>query len=77
MMACCAAMLTPIVTYFVAGGTASGLNENLAVFAPLLLCVGAHLLLHRFVGALCHGHGAKQDNAAEAASPQVREVTEN
>lgn len=76
VMTCCAVMLIPIAMFFVAGGTVSGLNGNLAVFAPLLFCVGAHLLLHRFIGGLCNGCGAKQDNVAEAVSPQVRQVTE-
>lgn len=34
MMACCALMLITIATFFVAGGAVSGLNGNLAAFAP-------------------------------------------
>lgn len=75
MMACCAVMLVPIATFFIAGRTVSGLTENLVVFAPLLLCVGAHLLLHRFIGGLCHGHSSKQDEAVEPVSPPVQHAT--
>ncbi|WP_430449656.1 DUF2933 domain-containing protein [Rhodophyticola sp.] len=69
-------MIIPIAAFFIAGGTVSGVTENLAVFAPLLLCVGAHLLLHRFIGGLCHGHGSKRDEAAETVSPHLRHVTQ-
>jgi hypothetical protein len=34
MMACCALMIIPIATFFVAGGTVLALNGNLAAFAP-------------------------------------------
>lgn len=74
MAACCAVMLLPIAAFFIAGGTTSGLTENLAVFAPILLCVGAHLLMHRFIGGLCHDHGSKEVDAVEAVSTRAAEV---
>lgn len=76
MMACCAVMLVPIATFFIAGGTVSGLTEDLVVFAPLLLCVGGHLLMHRLIGGLCHGHGAKRESADEEASLERPAVAE-
>lgn len=55
MMACCVVMVLPIVFYLVAGGTLAGLTSNLAVWAPLLLCAGAHLLMFKLMGKSCHG----------------------
>lgn len=59
MMACCVVMLVPIVGFLLAGGTMSGLWSNAAVFAPLLLCVGAHLLMFKVMGKSCHSTKAK------------------
>ena len=44
MMVCCIAMITPIALYFIAGGTVGGLSDSLGLFAPLILCLGAHFL---------------------------------
>lgn len=66
MMACCAVMLLPIVGYFLGGGTLSGLASNTAAFAPLLLCVGAHLVMHKMMGKSCHGHGKTESVKADA-----------
>ena len=57
MMACCAVMLVPVAAFFVGGGRVSGLWANADVFAPLALCVGAHLIMHRMMGKSCHGDG--------------------
>lgn len=73
MTACCAIMLLPVAAFFIAGGTASGLAENLAVFAPLLFCLGVHLLLHRFIGGLCRGHTSKQENDAATTTLQLQQ----
>ncbi len=50
MWACCAVMFVPIALYFAAGGLTAGVTSNVFAFAPLLLCVGAHLAIHRFMG---------------------------
>lgn len=65
MWACCAVMLLPVVAYLVAGGASSGAG-GLATFAPLLLCVGAHVLMHRFMGKSCHGKAREEDERDEA-----------
>ncbi|SMX49733.1 DUF2933 domain-containing protein [Maliponia aquimaris] len=74
MMACCALMLLPIAGYFVAGGTLSGLWGNAAAFAPLLLCVGAHLVMHKAVGKSCHSRRTAtetaEDSTVETAAKQ-------
>ena len=54
MMACCAVMLLPVAAFFVAGGSVSGHWANAGVFAPLALCVGAHLIMHKLMGKPCH-----------------------
>ncbi len=56
MLACCVVMFLPIVIYFAAGGTLAGVTGNLAAFAPLLLCVGAHVLMFKLMGKSCHGN---------------------
>lgn len=64
MMACCVFMLVPVGAFFLAGGSVAGLGSNPAVFTPLLFCLGAHLLLHRFIGGLCHGKNKKIEGAS-------------
>jgi len=68
MWACCAVMLLPVVWYFAAGGTYGGLTGKIAAFAPLLLCVGAHLLMFTLMGKSCHGesHDARTADARTA-----------
>ncbi len=45
--------------FFLAGGTLAGMWGNAAAFAPLLLCVGAHLVMHKFMGKSCHSNEEK------------------
>lgn len=80
MIACCFIMLIPIAGYFLASGALSGFSGNLVAFAPLLLCVGAHFVMHKVMGKSCHASD-KQDKTAmsgetvrdvESAIPQVR-----
>ncbi|MHA6326561.1 DUF2933 domain-containing protein [Roseivivax sp. CAU 1753] len=59
MMACCIVMLLPVAGFFLAGGTLAGMWSNAAAFAPLLLCVGAHLVMHKFMGKSCHSNEEK------------------
>lgn len=67
MMVCCAVMLLPIAGYFVAGGTIGGLWGKSAVFLPLVLCVGAHFVMHKMMGKSCHG--ASEDEEKTKAIP--------
>lgn len=70
MWACCAVMLLPIIAFLVAG-RASGVSDNLITFAPLLLCVGAHLVMHRSMGKSCHGKPRVADNENEASEDRT------
>lgn len=75
MWACCAVMLLPIAAFVMAGGFAGGLTSGLYIFAPLLLCVGAHVVMHRMKGKSCHGtaseNGAQTDDAPPHAGQKV------
>ncbi|MCX8951883.1 DUF2933 domain-containing protein [Ruegeria sp. NA] len=61
MMSCCIVMVTPIALYFIAGGMVGGLSDSLSLFAPLILCVGAHFLLHKAMGKSCHSTNSESD----------------
>lgn len=75
MIACCAVMLLPVATFFLAGGAISGLWENAGVFAPLALCVGMHFVLHRVMGKSCHGEASeKQADISVEANATVTEM---
>lgn len=69
MMACCIVMVLPIVFYFMAGGTVGGLSDSLGLFAPLILCVGAHFLLHKAMGKSCHS------TKSEAERPKATDAS--
>ena len=76
MMACCAVMLLPVVGFLVAGGSIAGLLQNSALLVPIVLCVGAHLVMHRFMGRSCHGdHASKSEHQDEetATEPKTRD----
>ena len=54
MIACCAVMLLPFARFFLSGGTIAGLWSNTGVLAPIVLCLGAHLLMFKAVGKSRH-----------------------
>ena len=64
MMACCAFMLLPIAVFFISGSSIAGLWNNVALFAPIALCVGVHVLMFKMVGKSCHV--AKSETTEEA-----------
>ena len=64
MMVCCAVMLVPVAAFFLAGGSIAGLWNNVGLFAPIALCIGAHVVMHKVIGKSCHG--SKQEQAEEA-----------
>lgn len=47
--ACCIVMILPVFAYFAAVDLTVGKTNNIFTLAPLLLCVGAHVALHRFM----------------------------
>jgi len=62
--ACCAIMLAPIVLYLAAGGLSSELTSNAILFAPLIVCLGAHFVMHRVMGKSCHDDETKSISEA-------------
>jgi len=77
MMVCCAVMLLPVAAFFVAGGTIAGLWTNVGLFAPIALCVGAHVIMFKMMGKSCHGSKQEQpDQASVDAEFQDGQVPE-
>jgi hypothetical protein len=80
MMACCAVMLLPVATFLFAGGTIAGMWNNLGLFAPIALCIGAHVLMFKMMGKSCHSSKKEQrpdpveDASFEDAHASVPEV---
>lgn len=77
MMVCCTVMLLPVAGFFVAGGTVAGLWTNFAVFAPIALCVGSHVLLFKLFGKSCHKTKSDETKVATpiaAMSPERSKV---
>lgn len=73
MMACCVIMLLPVAGYFLAGGALGGLGSNVWTFAPLLLCVGGHFVMHKVMGKSCHT--SENQGEMEKPSASIRDVT--
>ena len=69
MIACCAVMLLPVAGYVAAEGTPAGLAQNATVFLPLALCLGMHVVMHRFMGRSCHGAASKAGSSAVGDDP--------
>lgn len=61
MMACCVVMAVPVVGFFLAGGTLGISGSSVMAFAPLVLCVGAHLVMHKMMGKSCHSKASEHD----------------
>ena len=71
MTVCCAVMLIPVAGFLIAGGSIAGPGSNLAVFAPIALCIGVHAVMFRVMGKSCHSTPAKpaDDASFEDADP--------
>ena len=71
MWVCCAVMLLPLLAFFARGGTLSGLQDSLGVFAPIVLCLAAHGVMLFFMGKSCHGDRktSKGDAPVAAKAP--------
>ena len=77
MLACCAVMLVPLGGFLLAGGTLGGLASNLGLLAPLALCLGAHVVMHRMMGRSCHDRTAdtrQEDPEADREPSAVVQV---
>ena len=67
---CCALMLVPFIIFFASGGSVSGASSVWGVLLPMALCIGVHVLLHRFTGASCHRAAPHaEDQSGPTAQP--------
>jgi len=55
MMACCALMVAGVGIILATAPNSQSWSATLWAAFPLLACVGAHLVMHRFLGKSCHG----------------------
>lgn len=69
MVACCAVMLVPLGAFLVAGRTLGGLAGNIGLLAPLALCLGAHVVMHRMMGRSCHDSTTNTQKEASDEDP--------
>lgn len=72
MMVCCAVMLLPVAGFLLAGGTIAGLFSNLAVFAPIALCIGVHVAMFAFMGKSCHSVKDNTKAGKTSATPDYQ-----
>jgi len=54
MMACCAAMAVGTGVLVTTAPAGQSLGQTLLLAAPLVGCLGMHLVMHRFMGKSCH-----------------------
>jgi hypothetical protein len=71
MWICCAVMLAPVGFVMLGGAGLEGLS--LGLLAPVALCLGAHGVMHRFMGRSCHGQG-RRPAAAPVEAPVAAEA---
>ncbi|MDF0596884.1 DUF2933 domain-containing protein [Psychromarinibacter halotolerans] len=69
-------MLIPVGVFFVAGNNVSGLWAKAGIFAPLILCAGGHVVMHRMMGKSCHGGGVEDPKLLPAPVPVVDHLPE-
>jgi len=63
-----------VAAFLLAGGTLAGLWTNVGLFAPIALCIGAHVLMFKMMGKSCHGakDEMEQEDVKDAAFEDVR-----
>ena len=66
MAVCCSVMVLPVAAFLVGGDTIAGLWTNASVFAPVDLCVGAHVVMFKMMGKSCHSSKEEQDQESVA-----------
>ncbi|RYH06471.1 DUF2933 domain-containing protein [Tropicimonas sp. IMCC6043] len=59
MWSCCIVMLTPVGAFLLTSSASGGAFQSFFAFAPLVLCLGLHLMMHKMMGRSCHGHSDK------------------
>jgi len=69
MAVCCSVMLLPVAAFLIGGGTIAGLWSNAGVFAPIALCIGAHVVMFKMMGKSCHAPAKKTETEDHAEIP--------
>lgn len=72
MLICCAVMIAPLAVLLLSGDAVSA-SSIMSLAVPMAICVGAHFLMHRFMGASCHG--SSDEKPAEQATAPVHTET--
>ncbi len=70
VMACCVAMVAAFGFVIYTAPTGQSWGTSALTPLPLLACVGAHLIMHRFMGRSCHGSTAKPEDASSVNSKE-------
>jgi hypothetical protein len=60
MVACCAAMVAGTGILIAAAPAGQTIGQTLLYAAPILGCVGMHMVMHRFMGKSCHAQAGKE-----------------
>lgn len=59
MIACCVPMFAVAGVVVWQNGIGADLKSTLTAIAPLAVCIGAHLLMHKKLGKSCHGKNSQ------------------
>jgi hypothetical protein len=60
MMACCAAMVVGTGVLVATAPAGQSIGQTLLYAAPMLGCIGMHLIMHRLKGKSCHAPAEKE-----------------
>ncbi len=74
MLICCGIMVAPLVLFLLNGGAVADILGNVGVLLPLVVCLGAHFLMHRFMGVSCHKEKEADSADDEYAGSDVQPV---
>lgn len=70
MALCCVAMVAAV---FVIAG--SGVETSLfSLLVPLAVCIGMHVVMHKFMGKSCHGSEKENPNPGKSRVPDAGTV---
>jgi len=61
MWLCCFVMALPLAYFVMTNWENAGFWQLLLQASPLILCVGAHFILHKFMGKSCHSSHEKNE----------------
>lgn len=60
MLACCVAMVVGTGILLAYAPVGQSLGQTLLLAAPMLGCIGMHLVMHRFMGKSRHSHSKQE-----------------